>query len=169
MLVELNIPVVKLNPPKSKVPLVNVVVPVATRDNAEFDMLVVPPTLLTVSAAIVLLLGVIVPVPTIVAVNAVYVPPELSVKLFKFKVVVPSAKAVVPKFNVLNQLPVVSVATAVPDPVSDRFVALVVEPPPRVPKTNALVIPASAANPPVPVYVNPVTVPMLNTVVDAVV
>ena len=97
-------------------PDVKVVVPVATSDNAS-SRVTVPATLLTVSAATVLAFDVIVPVPTMVAVKAVYVPAADKFNELKFRFVVPSVKAVVPKFNVSNQLPVVSVSTAAPDPV----------------------------------------------------
>ena len=55
-----------------------------------------------------------------------------------------------------------------PDPVNDKFGALVEEPP-VVPKTYVLVIDASAVKPPVPVHVKPVAVAAENTVVPAVV
>jgi hypothetical protein len=80
----------------------------------------------------------------------VNVPPLDNVKLFKFKLVVPGLNTVVPKFNVLNQLPVVNVNTDVPEPVNVKFGALVVEPP-VVPNVNVLVVDASAVKPPVPV------------------
>ena len=155
---------VKLNVAKSIVPdvLVNVVQLTA------LATVVVPEVLLIVSGPIVFPLGVNVPVPTIVAVNAVNVPPLLSVNPFKFKVVVPSTNAVVPKLRVLNQLPVVRVMTAVPLPVNVTFGALVAEPP-VVPNVNVLVIEASVVNPPVPETVNPVAVAIDNTVVAAVV
>ena len=121
VLVELNIPVVKSNPFNANVPLDNVVVPVAVNVNAAANV-VVPDVLLTVSAPnVVLVLGVIVPVPTIVAVNVVNVPPLLNVSEVKFKLVVPGLNAVVPKLSVLNQLPVVNVITAVPLPVNVKL------------------------------------------------
>ena len=61
------------------------------------------------------------------------------------------------KFSVLNQLPVVIVGTLAPD-VSDKFGALVDEPPTVLPKVNVLVKLIIAVNPPVPVQVNPVAV-----------
>ena len=96
-----NIPVVKLNPFNANVPVVMVVVPVATKDSAS-PSVVVPDVLFIVNAAIVLVLLVIVPVPTIVAVSAVNVPPVLNVRLFKFNVVAAMVNAVVPKFSVLK-------------------------------------------------------------------
>lgn len=128
----------------------------------------VPAPLFTVNAAIVLPLGVMVPVPTAFILKEVKVPPVDSVKPFKFNVVAAIANAVVPKFKMLNQLAVVMVAIAVPAPVKERFGAFVVVPP-VVPNVNVLVIEASAENPPVPVQVNPVAVAKFNTVVAAVV
>jgi len=102
VLVELNMPVVRLNPFNASVPLVNVAVAVAVIVNAS-PKDVVPVVLLIVSKAnVVLLLLVIVPVPTMLAVKLVNVPPDESVNPFKFSVVVPGLKAVVPKFNVLK-------------------------------------------------------------------
>jgi hypothetical protein len=69
---------------------------------------------------------------------------------------------------VLNQLPVVNVDTAVPTPVNVKFGALVIEPP-VVPNVNVLVLVEGLVKPPVPEYVNPVTIAILNTVVAAVV
>ena len=67
-----------------------------------------------------------------------------------FKVVVPGLNVVVPKFKLLNQLAVVSVATLAPV-VNVRFTAVIVEPP-VVPNVNVLVLPMSATvNPPGPV------------------
>ena len=168
VLVELNIPVVKLKPANANVPLVNVAVAVAVIVNAS-PTDVVPVVLLMVSIAnVVLPLLVIVPVPTIVGVKLVNVPPDESVNPFKFRLVVPIVNAVVPKFNVLNQLPVVKVITAVPEPVNDKFGELVTEPP-VVPKVKVLVIEASVVKPPVPVHVKPVAVAIDSTVVAAVV
>jgi hypothetical protein len=164
-LFELNIPVVKSNPFRFSVPLVNVVVAVAS---ANWSPKVVVPVLLIVNAAIVLVLLIIVPVPTIVAVNAVYVPVVLNVKLFKFNAVVPGLNVVVPKFNVLNQLPEVRVITNAPEPVNVKFGPLV-DVLPVVPTVTVLVTDvASVVNPPVPVRVNPVAVAILKTVVAAV-
>jgi len=167
-LFELNIPVVKSNPFRFSVPLVNVVVAVASA-NANWSPKVVVPVLLIVNAAIVLVLLIIVPVPTIVAVRPVYVPVVLNVKLFKFKLIVPGLNVVVPKLSVLNQLPVVRVVTNEPEPVSDKFGLLVAEPPVVLPNVTVLVTDvASVVNPPVPVRVNPVAVAILKTVVAAV-
>jgi len=166
---ELNMPVVRLNPFNASVPLVNVTVEVAVIVNAS-PTVVVPVVLLTISEAnVVLPLLVIVPVPTIVGVKLVNVPPDESVNPFKFNEVVPGLNAVVPKFNVLNQLPVVNVVTAVPAPTKDTFGALVAEPP-VVPNVTVLVTDASTiVKPPVPVHVKPVAVAIDNTVVPAVV
>jgi len=111
---------------------------------------------------------VIVPVPLIVELNAVYVPVLDNVNPFKFSAVVPGLEDVVPKSSVLNQLAVVIVATPAPV-VNVKFGALDVVPP-VVPKVNVLVtLMSGTVNPPVPVYVNPVAVAILNTVVAAVV
>ena len=67
----------------------------------------------------------------------------------------------------LNQLAVVIVATDAPV-VNVKFGALVVVPP-VVPQVKVLVLLIAATlNPPVPVYVKPVSVAMFNTVVAAV-
>ena len=100
--VELNIPVVNVNPFNANVPLVNVVVPVAANVNVAPSE-VVPEVLLIVRAPkVVLPLLVIVPVPTIVAVSVLNVPPLLNVSEFKFNTVVPGLNIVVPKLNVLK-------------------------------------------------------------------
>ena len=130
---------------------------------------VVVPAWLTVNAAIVLPLGVMVPVPRIVAVNPVYTPAPLdSVNALRFNEVVGSVNAVVPKSNLLNQLAVVIVNTEIPDPVNVKLGAVVALPP-VVPNVNVLVISAAAVNPPVPVYVNPVAVAISRFVAAAVV
>jgi len=67
---ELKIPVVKSNPLRSRVPLVNVLVPVAINASASPNV-VVPEVLLIVNAAMVLPLLRILPVPTMVADKAV--------------------------------------------------------------------------------------------------
>ena len=121
------------------------------------------------NGAIVFPFGVIVPVPLIVELNAVYVPVLDNVKFIKFNVVVPGLNEVVPKFKVLNQLAVFSVATLAPV-VNVNFGAVVNEPPEISPNLNVLVLLiAATVNPPVPVYVNPVAVAIFNTVVAAVV
>jgi len=100
--VELNIPVVRVNPFNVSVPLVNVVVALVVKLSAAANV-VVPDVLLTVSAPnVVLVFGVIVPVPTIVAVNVVNVPPVDNVNEFKFNAVVPGLNAVVPKSSLLK-------------------------------------------------------------------
>ena len=100
--------------------------------------------------------------------NPVNVPPELNVRLLTFIVVVGMANAVVPKLNALNQLLVVIVCTAVPDPVSVRLGALVLEPP-EVPNEYVLVISAAAVKPPVPVQEKLVAAATAKQVVPAVV
>jgi len=156
VLLELNIPVVRSLPFKSKVPEVNVVVAVAALNVNGPDNVVVPLGQLTVSLEIDLPLHVIVPVLTVVTVNAVNVPPELNVRVPTFNDVVPRLNAVVPKFNAPNQLAVVSVCIAVPDPVNVKLGALVALPPAVSPNVNVLVTDASDTNPPIPVKVNPV-------------
>jgi len=154
VLVELNIPVVKVNPANASVPLVNVVVALVF--------------IVSAAANVVLVFGVIVPVPLIVAVNELNVPPLDSVKLFKFNPVLPGLNVVVPKLSVLNQLPLVNVIVLVPLPVSVKFGALSEEPPP-IPNANVLVVEASLTKPPVPVYVKLVASVISNTSVAAVV
>lgn len=167
---EENIPVVRLKLFIASVPLVNVVVPVADKLNASPSD-VVPEVLLIVNAAsVALVLLVIVPVPTMLGVMVVYVPVLDSVRSpVMFSAVVPGLNVVVPKSKLSNQLPVVNVATLAPV-VNVRFGAVVNEPPAVAPTLNVLVLViAGTTNPPVPVYVNPVAVAMLNTVVAAVV
>jgi hypothetical protein len=164
-LLELKLPVVKLNPLSISVPAVNVVVPVLTVVSASPNI-VVPAVI--VNAAIVLLLLVIVPVPTIVTLKLVNAPPLDNVNASKFNDVVPGSKAVVPKLNKPNQLPVVNVCTAVPLPVIVKLGEFA-DVPPVVPKVYVLVTDASALKLPRPVTVKPVAVAILNTVVAAVV
>ena len=59
--------------------------------------------------------------------------------------------AVVPKSSLFHQLAVVSVCTAVPDPVNVKLGALAAVPPLLLPNVNVLVISAAAVKPPVPV------------------
>ena len=156
---------VKLNDAKSNVPAV--IAKVLQLKAA--DKVVVPAPLLIITGPnVVFPLALIVPVPTIVAVKVLNVPPDESVNPFKFNEVVPGLNAVVPKFNVLNQLAVVNVTTAVPEPVKDKFGAFVLVPP-VVPNVTVLVMLASVVKPPVPVSVKPVAVAIDNTVVAAVV
>ena len=169
VLVELNIPVVKVNPANASVPLVNVVVALVFIVSAAANVVVPDVLLITNAPNVVLVFGVIVPVPLIVAVNELNVPPLDSVKLFKFNPVLPALNAEVPKLSVLNQLPLVNVIALVPLPVSVKFGALSEEPPAVLPKLTVLVIEASVVKPPVPVYVNPVAVATSNTSVAAVV
>jgi len=169
VLLELNIPVVKSLPFKFSTPNVNVVVAVArAKDSAPTSVVVPPSVLLIFRDAIDLPLLVILPAPDVTTDKLVNVPPADKTKLSMFTDVAGIANAVVPKSNVLNQLPVVIVAIPVPLPVRVKFGLLVAEPP-VVPNTYVLVIDASAVNPPVPVYVNPVAVAIDNTVVAAVV
>ena len=109
------------------------------------------PEVLTVNPPIVLPLGVTVPVPRIFTVPIpVYVPPLDSVNALRFVAPIVEAKAVVPKSNLLNQLLVVIVSIAVPEPVNVKL-GLLVALPPVVPNVNVLVMSAAAVNPPVPV------------------
>lgn len=107
-----------------------------------------------------------VPLDSNVAVKLVNVPPPDNVIDCKFNVVAANVNAVVPKFNDLNQLPVVNVGIAVPNPVKVKFGALDIEPA-VVPNVNVLVTDAAAVNPPVvAVSVSPVT-PAISTLVAA--
>lgn len=163
---ELNMPVVRSKPLKSNVPLVRVTVPVA--NNVSVDEKVVVPVWLIVNAPnVVLPLPSTTPVALIEAVSALKLPPLLNVKLFKFKVVVATVNAVVPKSSLSNQLAVVNVITDVPEPVNDSGNELVAEPP-VVPNVTVLVVDASVTKPPVPVAEKPVTVAIDRTVVPAV-
>ena len=98
-LLELNAPVVNVNPARANVPLPNDVVAVTDVLSAPARV-VVPEELLRVNAAIVLPFGVTVPVPRMLAVNPVKVPPLLNVNPSKFNEVVPSVNAVEPKLTV---------------------------------------------------------------------
>ena len=151
LLLELNIPVVNVFPLRSNIPDVNVVVALVTNDKLPPTNVVVPEVVLIVNDAIVLLFGVIVPVPTIFAVKPVNVPLVDNVNPRKFNDVVGTANAVVPKLNVLNQLPVVNVPIDVPLPVNVKLGEFVDEPPELEPKAYVLVVDASAVKPPVPV------------------
>lgn len=117
---------VKLKNAKSIVPAVieNVV-----QLKAAGKVVVPEPLLITTGPNVVFPFGVMLPVPTMVAVKFVNVPPLDSDTLFKFKFVAAIANAVDPKLRVLNQLAVVNVAIAVPLPVNDKFGEFVVEPP----------------------------------------
>ena len=155
---ELNEPVVKVWPPSARVgvdEVPNVVVP----DTVNAPANVVVPVWSIVIAGMVLELPVMVPVPTMVTVKLVNVPLEDNVNPLRFRDVAAMVKAVVPKSNLLNQLLVVNLAIAVPDPVSVKFGALELEPP-VVPNTNILITSAAAVNPPVPVTENPVAFAM---------
>jgi hypothetical protein len=168
-LVELNVPVVKSNPFRFNVPAVSVVIAVAASVNVPPKLVVIPVPLISNDGNVVLVLLVIVPVPTMVGVNVVNVPPLDNVKPKRFSDVVPGLNAVVPKFNVLNQLPVVNVAIAVPLPVNVKLHALAAVPPAVLPSEYVLVTFAFVVNPPVPVTVKLVVVAICKTVVVAVV
>ena len=141
-----NVALVTENVEQASVPCVSVRAPLAVSASAK----VAVPVVLTVNPAKLWPLLVIVPDATIIAVNPVNVPPLDNVKSPPMlNTVAGTAKAVVPKFKFLNQLPVVNVCTAVPLPVNDKLGALVVEPP-VVPKVYVLVTDADV-NPPVPV------------------
>ena len=115
---------VKLYVAKSKVPACSTKV-----EHPANDPNVTVPELLIVNPAIVLLLNVIVPVPSTVNDKLVNVPVLDSTKLLTFNDVVARVNAVVPKSNVLNQLPVVITGTPVPEPVNVKLGLLVVVPP----------------------------------------
>ena len=123
-----------------------------------------------INATIVLALVVTVLVPRIDAVSPVYVPLDDNVKSpSMFSDVVPGLNDVVPKSRLLNQLPVVSVATLAPV-VNAKFGAVVVEPPEVLATENVLVLLMSATvNPPEPVHENPPAAAMFSTTVAAVV
>ena len=132
-------------------------------------MVIVIPTVLTVNGPTDLPLNIYVPVARGLMVVVVYVPVDDNVRLpAMFNVVVPGLKPVVPKSKFLNQLAVVNVAIDAPV-VNVKFTAFDNEPP-VVPNVNVLVLPIFATvNPPGPVYVNAVTIAILNTTVAAVV
>ena len=90
---------VKLNDAKSIVPAV---IEKVVQLKAAGRVVVPAPLLIITGPKVVLVFGVIVPVPTIVAVNPLNVPPLESNKLFKLNTVVPGLNAVVPKFNMLK-------------------------------------------------------------------
>jgi len=166
VLLELKIPVASVKLFSTRAPLVNVVVPVATKLNASLNV-VVPDTLLIVNAAIVLPLLMILPVPTMFRVSDANVPPDDNVRSpTMFRVATGRAKAVVPKLRSLIKLVLVMVTIATPAPVSDTLAALVASPA-VAPMLIVLVIEASVVNPPAPVQVNPVAVAIDTTVVAA--
>ena len=126
---------VKLNVAKLIVPavIVNVV------HSAAAANVVVPTSLLIINGPVDFPLQLIVPVPRMLAVKLVYTPaPVDNVNPFKFNDVAAIVNTVLPKLNVLNQLPVVNVNTDVPLPVNVTFGLLVADPP-VVPKVIVLV------------------------------
>lgn len=142
VLLELKIPVVSVKLFRFRAPLVNAVVPVATRLNAPLNV-VVPDTLLIMNAAIAFPAVLILPVPTVIKLRLVNVPPDDNERLpAMFNVVAGRAKAVVLNDRLPNQLPVVSVTIAIPVPDTVKLGALVAEPP-VVPNTHVLVNAAS--------------------------
>jgi hypothetical protein len=127
-LVELKIPVVKLNPLRSRLPLVNVVVPVAINASASPNV-VVPEVLLIMNAAMVRPLLVMVPVPSMVGVKLVNVPVVDSVKSpVIFKLVAVAFIDADPKLRFLYHEPDVNAARLAPV-VNVKFIALAIEPP----------------------------------------
>ena len=168
VLLEAKVPVASVKLFSTRAPLVNVVVPVATKLNASLNV-VVPDTLLIVNAAIVLPLLIILPVPTMLRVSDANVPPDDNVRSpAMFSVATGRANAVVPKLRFLIKLVVVMEMIATPAPVNATLGALVASPA-ADPVVSVLVMEASVVNPPAPVQVNPVAVAMLNTTVAAVV
>ena len=161
---ETKVPVVNPYVATSNIPKIIVVAP----DTDVLIFMVVVPELLIVNAPTGLVLPVTVPVATIVAVKLVYVPALDNIKLARFKLVAAIVNPVDPKSNVLNQLPVVNVCTAVPLPVNVKLGALDIVPP-VVPNENVLVMFAAALNPPVPVHVKPVAIVKLKLKSPAVV
>ena len=132
---------------KVKVPAVRVILPVHVKS---VPAIVVVPVWLIVIEIIVREFPVIVPVSTMLAVKPVNVPPGDNVSDSRFNDVVGNVKTVVSKLNVLNQLPVVIVTTAVPLPFIAKL-GLLATAPPVVPKTKVLVTAASLIKLPVPV------------------
>ena len=135
-----------MNVAKSIVPAVCVYV---VHTSAAANVVVPAPLLTTNGPSVVLAFGVIVPVPRIVAVNAVNTPLGDKVNPFKFNAVTAGVHVEPLKFNVLNQLPVVKVGIAAPLG-SDKFGLLVVDPP-VVPNVKVLVTDIALVKPPVPV------------------
>ena len=90
----------------------------------------------------------------------VYVPLADSVSELTFIIPAPGLNAVVPKSNLLNQLPGEIVNTAVPDPANVRLGALLDKPPEVAPNDKVLFISAVVINPPVPVQVKPWAIDM---------
>lgn len=131
--VEENTGQVKLKPFNESVPEVKVnVAPVLVIENAAANE-VVPDTLsINMSSRVVFPLLLIVPVPRMVGLKVVYVPVLDNIRLFKFMKGEPGVKVEVPKSRVLNQLPVVRVATLLPE-VIVRLGAFVIEPPAVLP------------------------------------
>ena len=126
--------------------------------------IIVPTPLLTVNAAIVLPLGVIVPVPAAIIDRLVYVPPVAKIKLLAMFTVDTAGIHVLPvKSRLLIQLAVVIVGIDAPD-ISERLIAVEVDPPAVVPTVNVLVTPIVLLKPPVPVGLKLVRVAILNTV-----
>ena len=127
------------------------------------------PEPLTLNAAIVFALLVIVPVPAAVIDKLVYVPPAAKVKLPVTFTVDTAGVAVEPvKSKLLNQLPVVNVGIDAPDCI-DKLGAVVMEPPAVDPHVSVLVTLMAVVKPPVPDQVKLVRSAILNTVVAAVV
>ena len=91
---------------------------------------------------------VIVPVPIVFTVNAVYVPPLANVKLMTFTVTVAGVQVLPVKFNLLNHEPEAKVGILAPD-VNARLGEFVVVAP-VLPKVNVLVTDMAEVNPPVP-------------------
>ena len=135
---ELKVPVVNVNPAKFNAPCVNVVTPNAVNVTDPDKLVVILGVLIVSVPNVVLELLLILPVPTMFAVKLLKVPLLDNVKPFKFSEVVPGLNAVVPKFNVLNQLPVVNVLTAVPLPVN-VILGEVSAVPPVLPNAKVLV------------------------------
>ena len=94
-------------------------------------------------------------------------PPDAKVSVLTDMAVVAGVDVVLPKFNELNQLPVVMVGIAAPV-VNVKFGALAAEPPAVDPKLNVLVTAMSEINPPLPAIVKLVASAILSTVVAAV-
>ena len=151
---ELNVPIVKLLPPKSNVPAVTIHWEVPVYVCVASNVNVTPVPFTPIPPNCLLNWGDQVCVLVKTGANPVYVPPVANVNVSTLTTV-PATELVVPvKVNALNQLPVVIVGILAPL-VSDKLGALLAKPP-VVPNVNVLVNDIALVKPPVPVQVNPV-------------
>lgn len=163
---ELKIPVESVNPARSREPLVRVKVFVAPSVIASASSNPLVASMTTLLIDLPLLVNVV--VALIVGANPVYVPPVASVML-PAMLHVPLAVAVLPvKLRFLNHELAVIVNADAPA-VTEKFGALVEEPPEPLPNWTVAVAAMFRVNPPVPVQVKFVAVFIDSTVVAAVV